>query len=71
VKGGLHHVVVTADAHVDVCRHVHDMAGARHEREQAIRFRLRALRRIGGFPQVDPVVKRARVVGVGRDHLLE
>ena len=40
---------------VDVRRHVDDVAGARHQRQQAIGFRLGALRRVGRLPQVNPV----------------
>ena len=67
----LHHVGMTADPHVDVRRHVDDVSGAGHQRQQPIGFGFRAFRRVGRLPQVDPVVQRAGMIRVLRQHLLE
>jgi len=52
-------------------RHVDDVARARHHGEQAIGFRLGTLGGVGRLPQVHPVVKRAGMIRVLREHLLE
>ena len=67
----LDHVLVAADALVDVRRHVDDVAGAGHERQQAIGLGFGALRRVGRLPQVDPEMERAGMVLVAREHPLE
>ena len=46
-----------ADALIDVRRHVDHVPGARHQRHEAIGFRLGALR-IGRLPEVNPQVQR-------------
>src|SRR5207237_5186817 len=51
-------VRVTADAPVDVRGHVHDVAGARHQLEQAIGGRLRAAGLGAGLDGVDVEVER-------------
>ena len=53
---------MTADALIDVRRHVDDVAGARHQRQQAIGFRLGAFGRIGRLPEVNPQVQRTGMV---------
>ena len=60
-------VRVAADALIDVRGHVDDVAGARHERQEAIRFSFGALGRVGGFPEMDPQVQRTGMILVQRD----
>ena len=64
-------VGVAPDAQVDVRRHVDDVPCPGHQRQQAIGFLLRAFGSLGRLPQVDPVVERARVLRVARQHALE
>ena len=62
---------MAADALIDMRGHVDHVAGAGHERQQPIRFRLGTFRRVGRFPQVNPEVQGAGMILVFRDHLLE
>ena len=66
-----HGVPVAAGADEDVCRHVHEVARARHEIAQAIGARQRALRLLRGLDRVDVEVIGARVPGLERLRLLQ
>ena len=56
-------VLVTADAQVDVRRHVHEVAGARHAVAQEVGARLAVARPGRRLLEVNPVVMRAGVIG--------
>ena len=68
---GLGGVVVAPDALIDVRRHVHEVAGARHHAADAIGRRQRLLRMRRGLDGVDVVVVGARMLRAAREHLLE
>ena len=53
-----------ADPVPDVARHVHDVAGARHQRRQPLRVRRRPLGPVRRLDRVDVEVDRAGVVGL-------
>ena len=63
--------LVVADAEVDVERHVHEMARARHGGGEPLGVRQRPFRRRRGFHHVDVVVDRARMVRTAGQHRLE
>ena len=54
---------VAADAVVDVARHMHDVAGPRHQRGELVGIGFGALRAVGGLHQVDVEVDRRSMVG--------
>ena len=63
-------VEVAAEPVVDVARHVHEMAGARHLSAQAVGIGLGTLRPVGRLHRMDVEVDGAGVVGVlGQDPL--
>jgi hypothetical protein len=64
-------IVEPADPVEDVRAHVHDVAGARHQRRQAIGVGLGALRRGRGLGDMDVEVDRADMIGVGREDPLD
>jgi hypothetical protein len=64
-------VGVAPDAHVDVGRHVHQVAGGRRESGEPLRARQCPLRARRRFDGVDVVVVRAQVVRVLREHAFE
>ena len=68
---GAQRIEVAADPEPGVGRHVDDVAGARHQRGQAVGVGLGALGRRRGLGQVDVEVDRARMVGIGGQHLLD
>ncbi len=68
---GRHRRLVVADAVVDVERHVHEMAGARHGGGETPRIGQCPLRRGRRFHHVDVVVDGARMVRAAGQHFLE
>ena len=63
-------VLVTAEAHVDMRRHVHEMAGLWRESGEQLRRGLRPFR-VVGLHQVNVVMDCAGVLGIALDHSLE
>ena len=66
-----HDIGVASYPQIDVRGHVDNVAGAGHQRQQAIGFLLGPLGNFGRLPDVNPVVKRARMFRIRRDHALE
>ncbi len=64
-------VLEAADPLVDVRWHVDDVSRAWHQRQQAIGFGFRTLRRVGRFPQVNPQMQRAGMVPVLAEDVLQ
>ena len=62
---------VLAGADVDVRRHVHEVAGSRHERLEAGCRRGRTLRCARGLHRVDVIMVRPRVRGLLREYALD
>ena len=67
---GAHHVVPHAQGHEDVRGHVLRMRRGGRDRRQAAGGLQRACRMLGIVHAVDPVVRRARVLGVAQVHRL-
>ncbi len=59
----LRRVMVAAQTHIDMGRHMHQVPGARHQAGQAIRAGHRPLRSRCGFDRMDVVMTGAGVIG--------
>ena len=68
---GVERVHIAADPEVDVARHVHDVAGARHQRGKPVGIGLAALRTIRRLDEMDVKVHRPRVVWLLRQYRLK
>ena len=71
VDVGHRRVVVSTGPQIDVSRHVHDVAGARHERRQLVGVLLGAARVGRRFDGVNVQMNRAGMVVLAREHRLE
>ena len=64
-------VEITADAVIDVARHVHEVARAGNGATQTVGVRLRALRPVGGLDSMDVIVNGAGMIGIPGKHALQ
>ena len=71
VDVGHRRVVVAAGPQIDVARHVHEVAGARHERRELVGVLLGAARVGRRFDGVDVQMNRAGMVVLAREHRFE